>query len=252
MAEMDSLPPTGVGSPPPPTPEAQAAPLAPSAPGHPTLTLVPSPAPTPELTPEQRTSQLMLMDVLGMNSDRPTAAVIPMPTAEDKALVEAKTVEEALPLIGNMMKAEKQGGGIKRPYPRVALKHQHIVAFMLCNPFATTTEICNFFSISPTTLGNITKSDTFQSLVASHRVTLESGIGADLQSQLRDTMAAAIEVVQKAVVQNQDPEFALQVMDKAANRMGLGAKHNSGPMVQVNVVTPEMIAAARASRRLSS
>jgi len=195
---------------------------------------------------------LQLLDVLGRDADRPLAAVIPMPSVEDKALVEAKTVDEAMPLIGNMIRAEKASqGGPRKPYPRIALKQQHIVAFMLCNPFATTTEICAFFSISPTTLGNITKSDTFQSLVQAHRVTLDSGIGADLQAQLRDTMAAAVEVVQKAVVTGQDPDYALEVLDKAANRLGMGAKHQNGPLVQVNVVTPEMIAAARASRRLS-
>lgn len=203
-----------------------------------------------EYSDTEKKSLVQLADVLGMDSSHPLAAVIPFPVqGEDKALAEAKTVEEAMPLIGNMIKAEKQLQGVKKPYPRVALKQQHIVAYMLCNPFSTTTEICSFFSISPTTLSNICKSDTFKSLVQAHRVTLDSGIGSDLQQQLRDTMAAAVEVVQKAVVANQDPEFALEVLDKTANRLGMGAKHQSGPAVQVNVISPEMIAAALNARR---
>ena len=214
--------------------------------------------PTPEcptrgLSDMEKKSQAQLQAMLGVPAIEHTAAIIPFPVGESTALTEAKTVEEALPLIGNMIKAERERtpGSPKRQYPRTALRHQHIVAFMLCNPFATTTEICSFFNISPTTLSTVYKSDTFQSLVAAHRVTLDSGIGGDLQAQLRDTLAAAVEVVQKAVVDRQDPDYALEVLDKAANRLGLGAKHNTGPQVQVNIVTPEMIAAARASRRHS-
>ena len=206
----------------------------------------------PVLSEEQRASAQQVDDILGRTDGLHLTAVVTLPSAEDKTLAEAKSVEDALPLIGNMIKAEKAAAaGPRKPYPRAALKQQHIVAFMLCNPFATTTEICSFFNISPTTLSNITKSDTFKSLVAAHRVSIESGIGADLQAQLRDTMAAAVEVVQKAVVAGQDPDYALEVLDKTANRLGMGAKHQSGPMVQVNVVTPEMIAAARAARRLA-
>lgn len=201
------------------------------------------------LTEEQQRSVIQLKDILGMESDRPLAAVIPFPAgADDMGLGETKTVEEAVPLIGRMLKAEREAGGTRKVYPRALLRQQHIVAYMLCNPFATTTEICAFFGISPTTLNNISKSDTFKSLILAHRVTLDSGIGADLQAQLRDTMAAAVEVVQKAVVEKQDPDYALEVMDKTANRMGMGAKHQSGGQVTVNIITPEMIAAARAAR----
>lgn len=203
-----------------------------------------------EYTETEKKSLLQLQDILGQESDRPLAAVIPFPAGVDESgLASVKTVDEAVPLIGNMIKAEKAAGGIKRQFPRTILRQQHIVAFMLCNPFATTTEICSFFGISPTTLNNITKSDTFKSLIGQHRVTLESGVGTDLQSQLKDTLAAAVEVVQKAVVDKQDPDYALEVMDKAASRLGMGAK--GGPAVQINntIVTPEMIAAARAARR---
>jgi len=240
---MDSLPPERVE--PIPAPAAEPA-------GMPALTLVPSKGLAAELTPAQQQSQLALFDLLGEHADKKLAQVVMLPSAEDKALTEARTVQEAMPLIANMLKADKAAQGIKKPYPRTALKHQHIVAFMLCNPFATTTEICSFFGISPTTLGNINKSDTFQSLIAAHRVSLESGIGADLQDQLRQTMAAAIEVVQKAVVTGQNPDYALEVMDKAANRMGMGNKHQTNVQINNNVITPEMIAAARASRRLPS
>lgn len=236
---------------PPLSPEAGATPTAAAAPSWPVAVAAPPPALKRELTDEERKSLVQLEDILGRDSDRPLAAVIPFPVVvEDSVLAEAKTVEEAMPLIGRMLKAEKERQGVKRPYPRTALKHQHIVAFMLCNPFATTTEICAFFGISPTTLSNVYKGDTFKSLVQAHRVSIDSGIGADLQAQLRDTMAAAVEVVQKAVVTEQNADYALEVLDKTANRLGLGAKHQGGVAVQVNVVTPEMIAAARASRRL--
>jgi hypothetical protein len=263
---MDAEPPTGVT---PPNPEPPIEAVAPSPPGIedvvttvPTgvlpLALVPhiantgiAPAQIALLTDTEKQSAGELANILGVEAPKHLAPVIPLPSAEEAQLAGAATVQEAMPLIGNMLRAEKQAGGIKKPYPRTALKQQHIVAFMLCNPFANTTEICSFFGISPTTLGNITKSDTFKALVNQHRVTIDSGIGADLQAQLKDTMAAAIEVVQKAVVDKQDPDYALQVLDKTANRMGMGNKHNTNVQINNNIVTPEMIAAARASRRFS-
>lgn len=223
----------------------------PTSEGAPTVTPEPPPAPAVrEYTDTEKKSLVQLADILGQDSERPLAAVIPFPAGVDESgLAAIKTVEDAVPLIGNMIKAEKAAGGVKRQFPRTLLRQQHIVAYMLCNPFATTTEICSFFGISPTTLGNITKSDTFKSLIGQHRVTLESGIGADLQAQLKETLAAAVEVVQKAVVDKQDPDYALEVLDKAANRLGMGAKHNTAVQINNTIVTPEMIAAARAARR---
>jgi 2-hydroxychromene-2-carboxylate isomerase len=168
----------------------------------------------------------------------------------DHPLKDVTDVVAAGEIIGRMLAAEHSTGK-KSYYPRALLRQQHIAAFMLVNPFATTTEICAFFGISPTTLGNISKSDTFKALVNAHKVSIESGIGRDIQEQLRDTLAASVEVVQKAVVERQDPDYALAVLDKTANRLGMGAKHNTAVQINNNIVTPEMIAAARA-RRLPS
>lgn len=168
-------------------------------------------------------------------------------TADTHPLEGVVDVADAMPLIANLLEAERKGGK-RRVYPRSMLRQQHIVAYMLANPFATTTEICAFFGISAGTLSNIAKSDTFKALLKAHKVSIENSVGNDLQEQLRQTLAVALEVTQKAVIDQQDPEYALAVMDKTANRLGLGAKHNSQTNVQVNVVTPEMIAAARTRR----
>ena len=168
-------------------------------------------------------------------------------TMEPHPLDDVVDVDKAMPVIANLLEAERNGAK-KRVYPRRLLRQQHIVAYMLANPFATTTEICAFFGISAGTLSNISKSDTFKALLNAHKVSLENSVGADLQDQLRQTLAVALEVTQKAVIDQQDPEYALAVMDKTANRLGMGAKHNSQTQVNVNVVTADMIAAARAKR----
>lgn len=157
------------------------------------------------------------------------------------------TVEGAAAVIGQMLVEDREAKGV-RVYPRRLLRQQHIAAYMLVNPFATTTEICRFFGIGAGALSNICKSDTFKALVESHKVSVETSIGADLTEQLRQTLAVAIDVTQKAVITGQDPEFALQVLDKTANRLGLGAKHNTNVQINNNIVTPEMIAQARARR----
>jgi hypothetical protein len=123
---------------------------------------------------------------------------------------------------------------------------------MLVNPFASTTEVCAFFGISPGQLSNICKSDTFKALITSHRVSIESSLGQDLQEQLRATLSVALEVTQKAIVDHRDPEYALAVLDKTANRLGMGAKHNTNVQINNNIVTPEMIASARARRLIAA
>lgn len=180
--------------------------------------------------------------------NEPTKPVSTLPaTVTPHPLEGIDDVDEAKRVIGELMVAEREAKGT-RVYPRRILRQQHIAAYMLLNPFATTTEICAFFGIGPTALSNICKSDTFKALIEAHRISLETNVMGDLQDQLRQTLAVSLEVVQSAVVKDQNAEFALQVLDKTANRLGMGAKHNTNVQINNNVVTPEMIAQARAKR----
>lgn len=182
---------------------------------------------------------------------RPDAPLEPVSTAV--AVIPAhplegiEDVESAAEVIGRLLVEDRGAKGV-RVYPRRILRQQHIAAYMLINPFATTTEICAFFGIGAGALSNISKSDTFKSLIAAHRISVESSIGADLTEQLRQTLAVSIEVTQQAVIDKRDPDYALQVLDKTANRLGLGAKHNTSVQINNNIVTPEMIAQARSRR----
>lgn len=196
-------------------------------------------APTP--------SDKLLDGILSGTLSRIAAVPAKISAETPHPLEDVEDVEAAKPIIEKLLIAERNAGG-KRVYPRRILRQQHIVAYMLCNPFATNTEVCAFFGISPSTLGNIAKSDTFKALINAHKLTLDSNVAADLQEQMRLTLAVSLEVTQKAVVTNQDPEYALAVMDKVANRLGMGAKHNTQVQINNNIVTPEMIAAARARR----
>lgn len=157
-------------------------------------------------------------------------------------------VNEASTLIAQMLAEERITKEV-RVYPRALLRQQHIVAYMLVNPFASTTDICGYFQISPTTLSNIAKSDTFKAMVNKHRVGVES-IMPDLQDQIRETLRVAVEVTGRAVVERgtQDAEFALNVADKFANRLGMGAKQGTNVQINNNILTPEMLQQARARR----
>lgn len=196
-------------------------------------------------------SSVLLDGILsGRESQLPAVRMASSPAAELHPLEGIGDVGDAIPIITNLL-AEEAAGLKRRYYPRCALRQQHIVAYMVVNPFATTTDVCAFFGISPSTVCNVARSDTFKALIASHKISLESNLAADIQDQLRATLAVATEVVQKAVVTSQDPEFALATLDKVANRLGLGAKHNTQVQINNNIVTPEMIATAR-QRRLPS
>jgi hypothetical protein len=134
-------------------------------------------------------------------------------------------VMQAARIIGLLLSEEKAGNKV-RAYPRNILRQQHVAAFTLVNPFATTTEICAYFGISPSVLTNIRKSDTYKALVSAHNIAV-GDLSEDINQQLRETLKVAIEVTQDAVITKRDPEYALATMDKIANRLGMGAKHNN-------------------------
>jgi hypothetical protein len=171
-----------------------------------------------------------------------------VPVAAAHPLDGVSDVKKAAVIIGRML-AEDAVAKQKRVYNRCVLRQQHLAAFMLVNPFASTTDICAFFHIGPASVYNIVRSDTFKALVNHHRLSLENSIGVDLQEQLRLTLSASLDVVQRAVIEKQDPDFALAVMDRTANRLGMGAKHNTNVQINNNIVTADMIAAARAARQ---
>lgn len=202
----------------------------------------------PSATAPPSTPPDLLDTLLAGRQDKPlepvTGAIV---VAVPHPLEGVEDVAKAAEVIGHLLVADKEAKGI-RIYPRRILRQQHIAAFMLVNPFASTTEICAFFNIGVGSLSNIVKSDTFKALVSAHKISLETSLGADLQDQLRQTLQVSLEVVQSAVTRNQDPEFALAVLDKTANRLGMGAKHNTHVQINNNIVTPEMIALARARR----
>ena len=176
--------------------------------------------------------------------DAPALYVVPNVVEELQATTEMQRI---LPLIAKLIAAEAAAKG-KRVYPTKLLRHQHIIAAMVLNPFITRVELCRFFGVSIHTLGNIAKSDTFRALASQFQVQLTED--ESIADKMKDTLSAALDVTQKAIIEGQDPDYALQVVDKAANRLGMGVKQGTQVNIQNNVVTPDMIAYAR-QRRLS-
>lgn len=206
-----------------------------------------TPASLPQAQSGPKTLDSILAGTALVPANEAPATALNLP---DHPLEGADTVEAAQEVIANLLVEERKTGK-RRVYPRRLLRQQHIIAFMLANPFATTTEVCAFFGIAPGTLSTIAKSDTFKAMVDAHKVALTQDVLSDINEALRVTLAAGIEKVQKAVVERDDPDYALAVVDKVSNRLGMGAKHQGGTQVNVNVVTPAMIEQARnRARRL--
>lgn len=176
------------------------------------------------------------------------AATLPAKRNLLEELRETESIDKLVDIIRELLLREAAASG-KRLYPKQLLRQQHIIAYLLLNPFATTMEVCRFFQVSPTVLYNISKSDTFKALACQYRVKIDNN--PDIQQQLKDTMAAAIEITQEALAKGADAEFALQVMDKTANRLGMGAKQGTNVQINNNILTPEMLAVAR-QRRLGN
>lgn len=164
-------------------------------------------------------------------------------------LAGVETVEGSLEAIKEIQQFSATTGKEVR-YPRDLLRVQHIVAFELVNPFCTTAEVCRFFSITPGTYKTITASDAYRQLMESHGMQLLRQAPQELVDKMKDTVEMAVDNVQKALLASSDGEFALAAADKLANRLGMGVKHNTNVQINNNVVTAEMIAAARNKRAL--
>lgn len=206
--------------------------------------------PTPPFTPLSASSAKALEEVFGSR----TPALVPSHLAAIAEgihpLTNAETVEDAIKGVRETQEFEVIAQR-KAVYPRNRLRAQHLVAFLIVNPFSTVGEICRFFAITPLTYKTIASSDSFKSMMEHYSDQLIRANAQEVQEKLKDTMDMAIDRVQQALVQpNCDAEFALAVLDKAGNRLGMGAaKQGTVANVNVNIVTREMIEQARNQRQ---
>ena len=207
-----------------------------------------------ELDPTTAIENLSVLDALIADSAPKEVKDVTQyvtPDAEH-VLKNFSSVQDLLPTIRGMIEWEAANNG-KKCYPRLLLRNQHIIAFLLTYPQATNAEVCRFFSIGPSVLKQIASSDAFKAMMVQYQVNF-AAISPDINEQLKDTMAAAITIVQKDLVERQDPDYALQVLDKTANRLGMGTKQQTNVQINNNIVTADMIAQARAAhqRRLEN
>lgn len=165
-----------------------------------------------------------------------------------------KDVVDVMQAVEKIRELEQEALATKKPrrYPKSILRHQHMVAYLLLNPWASTAEMASYFSISATTVSRLVSSDSFKQCLEQYM----KGAGAELATSIKDkmeaTLSVAVDKVQEKIIQGDDPEFALAAMDKVANRLGMGVKQQSGAgsTVNVNIVTREMILQAT-QRRLN-
>lgn len=163
-----------------------------------------------------------------------------------------KDVTDVAEAVVKMQQIAAEEALTKKPkkYPKSILRHQHLVAYLMLNPFATNTDIAQYFGITASTVARLVSSDSFKQCLESHM----AGAGQDLFTSIKDkmeaTLAVAVDRVQEKIVQGDDPDYALQALDKVANRLGMGVKQQSGAgtQVNVNIITADMIMKARARR----
>lgn len=165
-----------------------------------------------------------------------------------------KDVTDVLVAVERIKELEEEFRTTKKPrrYPKSILRHQHMVAYLLLNPWASTADIAGYFSISATTVSRLTSSDSFRQCLEQYMQGAGAELGTSIKDKMEATLSVAVDKVQEKIIQGDDPEFALQAMDKVANRLGMGVKQqsNGGSTVNVNIVTREMILQAT-QRRLN-
>lgn len=177
----------------------------------------------------------------------PNGAIMAQHVSE---LCDETRVEECKRLVEKIQQEIVNGKGVSK-FPKARLRHQHIIAYMLANPFASMTDLEQFFGVTRMTIHRIAKSDMFQALVAQHRIQLETDFAKEVFDNLQQTLHMAVEVVQEDLLARRNGDFALQAVKETGKLLGMGGNNKAGPVINnnINVVTPEMIMAARQARQ---
>lgn len=168
-----------------------------------------------------------------------------------KQFADENRVEECRKLVERLMAEQANGKGVPK-FPKTRLRHQHMIAYMLVNPFASVNDMAAYFGVTRMTLNRIMKSDTFKALVLQHRINLETDFVKEIFTDLQETLSLSLEVVQENVIQNRNGDFALNVAKEAGKLLGMGqAAKGNGTVIQnnINVVTADMLTAAKAARQ---
>ena len=130
------------------------------------------------------------------------------------------------------------------------LRETSIIAFLLENPTCTTVDVCRFFNCGAGVVTAVMNSDMFKHQLSLAQEQLKVSREAfSLNQELLGGAQIAAEIVNKALVEKGDAEFALKAVGVFTKAMGMGG---SGVTVNVNsgTATADMLKAARAENMI--
>lgn len=140
---------------------------------------------------------------------------------------------------------------------RVSHRHDAIIDFLLGNPEVKDLHVlCEMLNVSRSWLSIVMRSDAFRTEYERRRGEYNQDLAQKVQRKLYDVTLLGLSKVADALEESDelDPRFALDVVDKATNRLGLGPTKGTTPVVEftqnVQVVDKDLLQSARDSMKV--
>ena len=128
----------------------------------------------------------------------------------------------------------------KRAIYKLSHRHEQLINWLLQNPEKSLRECADYFNYSQGWVSQIIHSDIFQAQLRSRQNAVFVQVAQDIPTKLAGLADQAIEKVSFMLERSENPDFAIDVFDKALNKLGY-APSRSAPAAsgstQVNVFT---------------
>jgi len=126
---------------------------------------------------------------------------------------------------------------------RVSHRHEAIIDFLLAHPDEKDLHVlCGQLNVSRSWLSIVMNSDAFRAEYMKRRGEYNQELAAGVQTKMYSAASKALDAVIQSLNDDElDPRFALDVVDKTTNRLGLGAKPGGSPLVEMNQVNVHVV-----------
>lgn len=203
----------------------------------------PSPSPARELLDEFCIRPSFMADALESAGTLPAPRPVPprhsvnpydplQPVSDDCSF-------DADEMIANMR--EVFGETEKYSLKRISHVHDLVMNWMLLNPQKSLRECSEYFGYTQAWLSTLIHSDIFQARLKEKQELVFAQVAQSIPRKLTAVADVALEKLGEMVADSTDPEFVLDVADKALHRMGFApasarnpagspAQHNNGPV----------------------
>lgn len=145
---------------------------------------------------------------------------------------------------------------------RISHTHEQIINWLVMNPEKSLRECADSFGYTQPWLSQLIHSDIFQAALKQRQLQVAARVAASIPEKLQAITDIALEKLGDQISKSEDPDYILDVADRALHRMGYapasarnpaGSPSQLGVQNQTNVfmLSPDDLAQARNLMRLA-